>query len=121
MFLAHMINRRRAILVVATVLAALSREIRRRRPPSSAEGLLLLHKVQDALGGAKRLAAVRDFEETIRAQAWDASGTSLGDVRKRIGWMKSPNLVRLIREVHGALTSCISRAARIPVGRYFRI
>ena len=91
-----MINRRRAILVAATVLAAfVSENPSSQTSPSSAEGLLLLHKVQDALGGAKRLAAVRDFEETILAQAWDASGTSLGDVRKRTRWMKSPNLVRL--------------------------
>jgi hypothetical protein len=92
----HLINHRRAVLVVATVLAAFaSANLSAQTSRSTPEGLVLLHKVQDALGGAKRLAAVRDFEETILAQAWDARGTSLGDVRKRTRWMKSPNVVRL--------------------------
>ena len=92
----HLINHRRAVLVVATVLAAFaSANVSSQTSRSTPEGLLLLHKVQDALGGAKRLAAVRDVEETILAQAWDARGTPLGDVRKRTRWMKSPNVVRL--------------------------
>src|SRR3954468_16099423 len=62
---------------------------------SSAEGVALLHKVQDALGGAARIAAVRDFEETLRAEAWDASGTPLGEVRKRTRWIQDPNVLRL--------------------------
>src|SRR5262249_7539354 len=53
------------------------------------------HKMQDSLGGATRIAAVHDFEETIRAQAWDAAGGSLGEVRKRTRWMRTPNLLRL--------------------------
>jgi len=62
---------------------------------STPEGLQLLHKLQDALGGAKRIAAIHDYEETILAQAWDSRGTSLGDVRKRTRWMRNPNVIRL--------------------------
>ena len=51
--------------------------------------------MQTALGGAKAIAAVRDLEETIRAEAWDSSGTSLGEVRKRTRWIKSPGTLRL--------------------------
>jgi hypothetical protein len=73
----------------------------RRLPPQSspqtsdAEGLLLLHQLKNALGGASRIAAVRDFEEVIRAQAWDSNGASLGEVRKRTRWMRTPNAIRL--------------------------
>jgi hypothetical protein len=62
---------------------------------STPEGLQLLHEMQAALGGAERIAAVRDFEETIRAEARDAAGASLGEVRKRTRWMRSPNVLRL--------------------------
>ena len=62
---------------------------------STQEGLLLLHKMQDGLGGAKRIAAVQDFDETIRAEAWDARGAPLGEVRKRTRWMRSPSMLRL--------------------------
>ena len=65
------------------------------QPPSSPEGLRLLQKMQDALGGAKRIAAVHDFEEIIRAEARDANGAALGEVRKRTRWIKTPNVVRL--------------------------
>ena len=51
--------------------------------------------MQDALGGAKKVAAIRDYEETIRAEAWDANGGALGEVRKRTRWMRTPNVVRL--------------------------
>jgi hypothetical protein len=80
------------------VLAALTSEnLSSQASPqrSSPEGLALLHKLQDALGGAKQIAEVRDFEETILAQAWDSRGTALGDVRKRTRWMRNPNVVRL--------------------------
>jgi hypothetical protein len=62
---------------------------------STSEGLQLLHKMQDALGGAKRIAAIRDYDETIRAEAFDASGATLGEVRKRTRWMRSPSTIRL--------------------------
>jgi len=51
--------------------------------------------MQEGLGGAKRLAAIRDLDETIRAQAWDERGGSLGEVRKRTRWIRSPSTLRL--------------------------
>jgi len=45
---------------------------------SSSEGLRLLRKMQEALGGAERMAAVRDVEEIVRAEARDANGSALG-------------------------------------------
>ena len=62
---------------------------------STSAGLMLLHKLQDSLGGASRIAAVSDIDETIRAQAWDARGTALGEVRKRTRWMQHPSILRL--------------------------
>jgi hypothetical protein len=62
---------------------------------SNPEGLRLLHSMQEALGGAKRIAAVRDFEETIRAEARDSNGAPLGEVRKRTRWIRTPNVLRL--------------------------
>jgi hypothetical protein len=85
-----------AFLLVASFLVAFASEnLSSQSSRSTQEGLLLLHKLQDALGGAKRIAAVRDFEETIRAEAWDASGAPLGEVRKRTRWMRTPNVLRL--------------------------
>jgi hypothetical protein len=87
-----------AVLVLASFLPAFASE----NPPSQApldrstpEGLRLLHRLQNGLGGAEKIAAVHDFEETIRAEAWDGSGAPLGDVRKRTRWMRVPNLLRL--------------------------
>jgi hypothetical protein len=51
--------------------------------------------MQDALGGANRIAAINDYEETIRAEAWDSGGGALGEVRKRTRWIRTPNVVRL--------------------------
>ncbi len=62
---------------------------------SGPEGLRLLHRMQEALGGAARIAAVRDFEEIIRAEARDANGVSLGEVRKRTRWIRTPNMLRV--------------------------
>lgn len=54
----------------------------------------LLHKMQDALGGSEKIAAIRDFEQTVRADTWDNTGKPHGEVRKRTRWMR-PNLLRL--------------------------
>jgi hypothetical protein len=51
--------------------------------------------MQDGLGGAKRIAAVHDFDETIGALAWDARGAPLGEVRRRTRWIRSPSTLRL--------------------------
>lgn len=62
---------------------------------STADGLQLLHKMQTALGGAERIAAIQDYEESVQAKTWNPDGSPLGDVRKRTRWMRSPNVVRL--------------------------
>lgn len=54
----------------------------------------MFHRMQAALGGAEKIAAVRDFEETQSAESFDARGNSIGDVRKRTRWI-SPSYVRI--------------------------
>jgi len=59
------------------------------------DGLALFHKMQAALGGADKIAAVRDFEQQVRAESWNGStGQSLGEVRKRSRWIR-PNQLRV--------------------------
>jgi hypothetical protein len=87
-----------AFFVVVVVFRPLpsANGLRQASPQTSEpDGLRLLHRLQDALGGASRIAAVHDFEETIRAQAWDAAGTPLGEVRKRTRWVRTPNVLRI--------------------------
>ena len=62
---------------------------------STPEGQRLLHSMQDALGGARNIGAIHDYEELIRAEAWDAAGNALGEVRKRTRWIRQPNLLRV--------------------------
>jgi hypothetical protein len=62
---------------------------------STREGLQLLHKMQSALGGADKITAIRDYDETVSARTWDRKGDPLGEVRKRTRWMRSPNMLRL--------------------------
>jgi len=91
-----MIQSRAAVVLAAALLTACASEPLSSQPSrSTQEGLRLLHRMQAALGGADRIAAVRDLEETIRAEAWDSSGAALGEVRKRTRWMRSPNVLRL--------------------------
>jgi len=56
--------------------------------------LQLFHKMQTALGGAEKIVSVRDFEESVRADAWYGNGRPLGEVRKRTRWIR-PNYLRL--------------------------
>ena len=65
------------------------------QPHSTVDGLRLLHKMQGALGGADKIAAIRDYEETIRGDTWLPDGSPLGHVRKRTRWIKRANVVRL--------------------------
>ena len=58
------------------------------------DGPALLRKMQQALGGAVKIADIRDFEQLARAQTWDRKGNPHGEVRKRTRWIK-PNLLRL--------------------------
>lgn len=66
-------------------------------PPrtSTAEGLQLLRKMQTAIGGVEKIAAIQDYEETVQAKTWNSDGSPLGDVLKRTRWMRSPNVIRL--------------------------
>jgi len=62
---------------------------------SAPEGLRLFHKMQNALGGADTIAAVRDFEQQVKAQSWNGNtGQSIGDVVKRTRWLR-PNKLRV--------------------------
>ncbi len=58
------------------------------------DGAELFHKMQEALGGADRIARVRDFEQIVRADTWDNDGKPHGLVRKRTQWVR-PNILRL--------------------------
>ena len=61
---------------------------------SGQDALQLFHKMQTALGGAEKIASVRDFEESERADAWYSDGRPLGKVRKRTRWIR-PTYLRL--------------------------
>jgi hypothetical protein len=51
--------------------------------------------MQQALGCADRIAAIRDFDETVSAQTFNAQGASTGaTVRKRLRWIRL-NILRL--------------------------
>src|ERR1051326_3967209 len=64
------------------------------RPACSQDGLLLFHKMQNALGGSRKIAAIRDFEQSVRAESWNGNtGQSLGEVRKSTRWIR-PNYLR---------------------------
>lgn len=62
-------------------------------PVSSADGLRLFHKMQDVLGSADKIAAVRDFEQQVRAESWNGNtGQSIGEVVKRTRWVRPTDL-----------------------------
>jgi hypothetical protein len=61
---------------------------------SGQNALQLFHKMQSALGGADKIASIRDFEESVQAQAWHNDGRSMGEVHKRTRWLR-PNILRL--------------------------
>lgn len=61
----------------------------------SEDATALFHKMQDALGGSEKIAAIRDFEQQVRAQSWNGrTGELIGDVRKRTRWIH-PNQLRV--------------------------
>src|SRR4030095_5990122 len=61
----------------------------------SDDGLQLFHKMQKALGGADKIAAIREFEQQVRAQSWNGNtGRLIGDVTKRTRWIR-PNYLRV--------------------------
>ena len=57
-------------------------------------GLALLHRMQAALGGADKIAAIHDLDWTVRADTFDHKGKELGNVVKRTRWIR-PNYLRL--------------------------
>ena len=64
-------------------------------PSLAQDGVALLRKMQWALGGADKIAAIRDFDETVSAQTFSAQGAPTGaTVRKRMRWIR-PNILRL--------------------------
>jgi hypothetical protein len=63
-------------------------------PVVAQEGIQLLRKVQAALGGSERIAAIHDYEENVQAQTWNNEGKLNGEVRKRTRWI-GPNYLRL--------------------------
>ena len=58
------------------------------------DALQLFHKMQTALGGAEKMASIRDFEECVVAETWDNEGKAHGLVRKRVRFIR-PNYLRL--------------------------
>jgi hypothetical protein len=59
------------------------------------DGLPLFRKMQAALGGAARIAAIRDYEQVVRAESFNGNtGQSIGEVRKRTRWIR-PNYLRI--------------------------
>lgn len=63
-------------------------------PQSHDSGLSLLHKMQSALGGAGRIAAIRDLDWTVKGVTYDHNGKLIGTVIKRTRWIR-PNFLRL--------------------------
>ena len=83
--------RRFAILSVIAATFAFTA----RAEESSKEGLALFHQMQAALGGAEKIAAIRDFEQQVRAVAINGNtGQRMGEVTKRTRWIR-PNLLRV--------------------------
>jgi hypothetical protein len=77
-----------AVTLVALLLAGSAAFSQEGPPPP-------FRKMQDALGGADKLAAVRDLEQEVHAESWNGNtGQSLGEVRKRIRWIR-PNHLRV--------------------------
>jgi hypothetical protein len=71
------------VLLVLTELAA-----------AQDRGLDLLHRLQKAVGGPRKISAIHDYEEMVIAETFSASGESRGEVRKRVRWV-APNYLRI--------------------------
>ena len=78
----------RACATVGALALLLSSSLR------AQEGIELLHRMQQALGGADKIASVRDLDELVHAQTWHEDGSARGDVHKRTRWI-SPSCLRL--------------------------
>jgi hypothetical protein len=58
------------------------------------QGLALFHKMQQALGGEGKIAAIRDLDWTVQARTFTHEGKPIGQVTKRTRWIR-PNYLRL--------------------------
>ena len=58
------------------------------------DGIQLFHKMQTALGGSDKIAAIQDFDQCVRAESWNEDGKPHGEVYKRTRWIR-PNVLRL--------------------------
>ena len=54
----------------------------------------LFHRMQQALGGADKIAAIHDVDWTVKANTFDHAGKAIGQVTKRTRWIR-PNYLRL--------------------------
>jgi hypothetical protein len=63
-------------------------------PAMAQDALHLLHKMQQSLGSADRIASIQDFEQSVHAETWDDNGKLIGTVRKRTRWVR-PSALRL--------------------------
>lgn len=63
-------------------------------PASGQTAPQLFYEMQMALGGAEKIAAIHDFDQTVRADTWDRQGTRLGTAHKRVRWIR-PNYLRI--------------------------
>lgn len=61
--------------------------------PSGKPGKELVQRMQEALGGSEKLAAIRDVDWTVVARTWNRSGTPGPDVERRTRWIR-PNVFR---------------------------
>ena len=84
-----MTSRTPAVLSAALLICGVA------APVVSQDALSLFHNMQHALGGADRLAAIRDFEQDVRAESIDGrTGQSMGEGRKRTRWV-APSYLRV--------------------------
>jgi len=63
-------------------------------PSLGQDGHQLFQKMQSALGGRDKIAAIKDYEQCVRADAWNDDGKPHGEVHKRTRWIR-PNVLRL--------------------------
>ncbi|MBV8731943.1 MAG: hypothetical protein JO336_19215 [Acidobacteriia bacterium] len=57
-------------------------------------GLVLLQRLQAAVGGVQKIIAIQDYEETVVAETFSTSGEPRGTVPKRVRWI-TPSFLRI--------------------------
>jgi hypothetical protein len=58
------------------------------------DALQQFRKMQNALGSADKISAIRDYEQIVHADAWDFAGNAMGVVRKRVRFVR-PSYLRV--------------------------